>query len=125
MLILKLSLKKTILANKIQKNVLEITVKNINLLDFVTTLLVNKKLNSLLFIEQKMKMLEEFVEMLQQDFRKIHKFDLDKRIILTEKDSIDFEKASYCSICEYVLKKKKNKSHCHFTIKFRGAAQKL
>ena len=75
-------MKKTILANKIQKNVLEITVKNINLLDFVTTLLVNKKLNSLLFIEQTMKMLEEFVEMLQQDFRKIHKFDFAKRIIL-------------------------------------------
>ena len=45
--------------------------------------------------------------MLQQDFRKIHKFDFAKRIIFTEKDSIDFEKTSYCSICEYVLKKKK------------------
>ena len=52
-------------------------------------------------------MLEEFVKMLQQDFRKIHKFDFAKRIIFTGKDSIDFEKASYCSICEYVLKKKK------------------
>ena len=29
-----------------------------------------------------MKMLEEFVEMLQQDFRKIHKLDFAKRIIL-------------------------------------------
>ena len=37
-------------------------------------------------------MLEEFVEMLQQDFRKIHKFDFAKRFILTEKDSIDFER---------------------------------
>ena len=39
-----------------------------------------------------MKMLEEFVEMLQQDFRKIHKFDFAKRFILTEKDSIEFER---------------------------------
>ena len=70
-------------------------------------------------------MLEEFVEMLQ-DFRKILKFDFAKRIIFTETDSVDFEKASYCSICEYVLKKKKKQEIIViFTIKFRGAAQKL
>ena len=41
---------------------------------------------------------------------------------MTEKDKIDFEKATHCHICGRQLGKKKVLDHCHITGKYRGVA---
>ena len=72
---------------------------------------------------------EKFVEMLEEDIKKIHKeFDFSKKMIFTEEDKFAFEKATLCWICqgEFVdMAKKKVRDHCHFTGKFRGTAHNI
>ena len=64
-----------------------------------------------------------FVKRLEEDIRRIyHKIKFPKKMVLTEEDEANFEKASKCHICEKLLGKDKVRDHCHLTGKFRGAA---
>ena len=65
-----------------------------------------------------------FVETLQEEMRKIHKmFNFSKKLIFTEEDEKDSEKATCCWICrEEFGKERKVRDHCHLTGKFRSAA---
>ena len=64
-----------------------------------------------------------FVEKLERDIRKIyHKFKFSKKMVLTEEDEVNFEKAKECHICEKLLGKDRVRDHCHLSGKFRGAA---
>ena len=47
-------------------------------------------------------------------------------MIFTEKDKLDYDKATLCWICQEKFGKseKKVRDHCHFTGKYRGAAHK-
>ena len=67
---------------------------------------------------------EKFVETLEEDIKRIHKFDFSTKMIFTAEDQCAFEKATICWICqgEFVESQKKVRDHCHFTGKFRGAA---
>ena len=68
---------------------------------------------------------QKFVEMLEKSIKRIRKkFNFSKKMIFTEKDKDDFEKAKICWICqlEFDETHKKVRDHCHFTGKFRGAA---
>ena len=68
---------------------------------------------------------EKFVEMLEEDIKRIHKkFDFSTKMIFTTEDRCAFEKAKICWICqeEFVGSQKKVRDHCHFTGKYRGAA---
>ena len=58
-----------------------------------------------------------FVEMLEQDIKRIHKkFEFSKKMIFTFKDKDDFEKAKICWICQKEFgESKKVRDHCHFT----------
>ena len=68
-----------------------------------------------------------FVEMLEQDIKRIHKkFEFSKKMIFTFKDKDDFEKTKICWICQKEFgESKKVRDHCHFTGKYRGAAHNL
>ena len=64
-----------------------------------------------------------FVKRLEEDIRRIyHKIKFPKKMVLTEEDEVNFEKASKCHICEKLLGKDKVRDHCHLSGKFRGAA---
>ena len=69
-----------------------------------------------------------FIESLEKDIKEIYnKFKIPKKMVMTQEDEIDYEKATNCHICEGKLKKtddkdKKVRDHCHLTGKFRGAA---
>ena len=65
-----------------------------------------------------------FVEMLEQEIKRIQeKFDFSKKMIFSPKDKDDFEKARVCWICRKEFgESKKQRDHCHFTGKYRGAA---
>ena len=65
-----------------------------------------------------------FVEMLERDIKRIQeKFDFSKKMIFSPKDKDDFEKARVCWICRKEFgESKKQRDHCHFTGKYRGAA---
>ena len=65
-----------------------------------------------------------FVEMLERDIKRIQeKFDFSKKMIFSPKDKDDFEKARVCWICQKEFgESKKQRDHCHFTGKYRGAA---
>ena len=65
-----------------------------------------------------------FVEMLERDIKRIQeKFDFSKKMIFSPKDKDDFEKAGVCWICQKEFgESKKQRDHCHFTGKYRGAA---
>ena len=68
---------------------------------------------------------EKFIEILEEDIKKIHKkFNFPKKMIFTEKDKSEYEKATLCWICqqEFSESEKKVGDHCHFTGLFRGAA---
>ena len=69
---------------------------------------------------------QKFVEMLEEDIKKIYKeFDFSKKMLpLTKKEQYEFENAKICWICQKGFEKKDRKvrDHCHFTGKFRGAA---
>ena len=72
---------------------------------------------------------EKFVEMLEEDIKRIHKkFDFStKMILLTEEERCEYEKATVCWICqgEFGESEKKVRDHCHFTGKYRGAAHNI
>ena len=65
-----------------------------------------------------------FVEMLERDIKRIQeKFDFSKKMIFSPKDKDNFEKARVCWICQKEFgESKKQRDHCHFTGKYRGAA---
>ena len=67
---------------------------------------------------------KKFVEMLEEDIKKIFKqFNFAKKMLpLTKKQQTEFENAKICWICQKGLEGKKVRDHCHFTGKFRGAA---
>ena len=68
---------------------------------------------------------QRFVEMLEEDKKKIHKeFNFSKKMLpLTEKEQSEFKNAKICWICQKGFKgKKKVRDHCHFTGFYRGAA---
>ena len=67
---------------------------------------------------------KKFVEMLEEDIKKIFKeFDFSKKMLpLTKKEQTEFENAKICWICQKGLEGKKVRDHDHFTGKFRGAA---
>lgn len=66
-----------------------------------------------------------FVDMLEKEITQLHQeFDFSKKMVLTNIDKADFEKATTCWICglPFEEKQKKVRDHCHFTGKYRGAA---
>ena len=71
-----------------------------------------------------------FIESLEEDIKEIYnRFKIPKKMVMTEKDKIDYKKATICHICERGIPKegddprfKKVRDHCHLTGKFRGAA---
>ena len=64
-----------------------------------------------------------FVEMLEQDIKRIQEKFVAKEMIFSLKDKDDFEKAEICWICQKEFGgEKKVRGHCHFTEKYRGAA---
>ena len=67
---------------------------------------------------------QKFVEMLEEDIKKIFKqFNFSKKMLpLTKKEQSEFENAKICWICQKGLEGKKVRDHDHFTGKFRGAA---
>ena len=69
---------------------------------------------------------KQFVEMLEEDIKKIFKqFKFAKKMLpLTKKKQTEFENAKICWICQkgFEKKDKKVRDHDHFTGKFRGAA---
>ena len=67
---------------------------------------------------------KKFVEMLEEDIKKIFKqFDFSKKMLpLTKKEQTEFENAKICWICQKGLEGKKVRDQDHFTGKFRGAA---
>ena len=69
---------------------------------------------------------QKFIEMLEEDIKKIHKeFNFSKKMLpLTKKEQSEFENAKICWICQkgFKEKDKKVRDHCHFTGKFPGAA---
>ena len=68
---------------------------------------------------------EKFVEMLEEEIKKIYKeFDFSSKMIFTKKDKDVFEKATVCWNCqgEFQESQKKVRDHCHFSGEFRGAA---
>ena len=66
---------------------------------------------------------KKFVERLEYDIRKLyHEFKFPKKMVLTEEDEANFEKATKCHICVKPLGKDRVRDHCHLTGKFRGAA---
>ena len=67
---------------------------------------------------------QKFVEMLEEDIKKIYKeFNFSKKMLpLTKKEQSEFKNAKICWICQKGLEGKKVRDHCHFTGKFRGAA---
>ena len=67
---------------------------------------------------------KKFVEMLEEDIKKIYKeFDFSKKMLpLTKKEQTEFENARVCWICQKGFEGKKVRDHDHFTGKFRGAA---
>ena len=67
---------------------------------------------------------EKFIEIVE-DIKKIYKkFNFPKRMIFTEKDKSEYEKATLCWICqqEFGESGKNVRDHCHFTGKYRRAA---
>ena len=65
---------------------------------------------------------KKFVEMLEEDIKKIFKeFDFSKKMLpLTKKEQTEFENAKICWICQKGFEGKKVRDHDHFTGKFRG-----
>jgi len=66
-----------------------------------------------------------FVDWLERDFKKTHEeIDFSMKMILTEKDSREFNRAKECWIFEDLLKDDKVRDHRHFTGKYWGAAHR-
>ena len=66
---------------------------------------------------------QKFVERLEYDITKLcHEFKFPKKMVLTEEDEANFEKATKCHICDKLLGKDRFRDHCHLTGRFRGAA---
>jgi len=64
-----------------------------------------------------------FVDMLEQDIRRIYKkFKRPRKIIFTKTDKKKYTKATKCHICEKELGDDRVRDHCHLSGKFRGAA---
>ena len=63
------------------------------------------------------------VDRLEEDIRRIyHKIKFPKKMVLTEEDEDNKEKATNCHIYEKILGKGRVRDHCHLTGQFRGAA---
>ena len=66
---------------------------------------------------------QKFVEMLEEDVKEIYKIPA-KEMIFGETEREDFERATECWICQGKLKgDDRVRDHCHYTGKYRGAAQ--
>ena len=67
-----------------------------------------------------------FIESLEKDIKEIYnKFKKPKKMVMTQEDKIDYEKATHCHICEEEIDKDEDikvRDHCHLTGKYRGAA---
>ena len=74
-----------------------------------------------------------FIESLEEDIKEIYnRFKIPKKMVMTEKDKIDYKNSTICHICERGIPKegddprfKKVRDHCHLTGKFRGAAHSM
>ena len=69
---------------------------------------------------------QKFVEMLEEEIKRIEKeFDFSAKMIpLTKEERCEFENASVCWICQKEFgESNKVRDRCHFTGKYRGAAQ--
>ena len=70
---------------------------------------------------------QKFVEMLEEDIRKVTSIP-DKEMVFGDEDMKDFNEATTCWICNEKFNDDKNykvRDHCHFTGKYRGAAHNL
>ncbi len=73
----------------------------------------------------------KFYEKIKQVENKILKeFKINRTIIMTDQDEIDFSNATKCYLCgeeitENDKKGEKVRDHCHFTGKYRGCAHKV
>ena len=71
---------------------------------------------------------QKFVEMLEEDIRKITSI-LDKKMIFGKEEADQFNKETRCWICNEKftgdVKNCKVRDHCHFTGRYRGAAHKI
>ena len=70
-----------------------------------------------------------FIESLEKDIKEIYnKFKKPKKMVMTQEDKINYEKATHCHICEEEIDEdedRKVRDHCHLTGKFRGAAHSM
>ena len=62
-----------------------------------------------------------FIERLEKDVRKIAELG-NKKMIITDEEDKEFNKASDCWICGEYLGKDRVRDHCHYTGRYRGPA---
>ena len=91
-------------------NPLQINIKGINHVDFaITFVLMKKECKQDVVFYRGEDAKEKFVEMLENDLKKIHKkirlCQKKKKMIYTDKDRGDFNKATHCWICKEPLEK--------------------
>ena len=67
--------------------------------------------------------METFIKWLEEDVKAIANIE-EKKMILTEEDIKQFEKATDCWICRDKLGNDKVRDHCHYTGRYRGAAHR-
>lgn len=66
-----------------------------------------------------------FIDMLFKDVKEVyHILKKNKKMIFTETDALNFNNATHCHICSYLLWNNKVRDHCHLTGRYRGAAHR-
>ena len=71
--------------------------------------------------EEDMDAMDVFIKWLEEDIKAIANIE-EKKIIFTEEDRKQFNKASDCWICGEELGNDRVRDHCHFTGRYRGPA---
>jgi len=86
---------------------------------------LDKSLETILFTKtrEEENVADIFVDMLEKEIDRIWSSEV-KEMMLTEKEKTNFEKAAECWICQTPFEdgEKKVRDHCHYSVKFRGAA---
>lgn len=69
---------------------------------------------------------DKFIERLYEDMNTIHGIlNRNVSIIFTDKNEMDFKKATCCHICGHFMFLDKVRDHCHITGRYRGAAHSI